>query len=280
MFFSNRFSGATLLRDRSAFLRRSVLASFVVCLSAGSVFAQGTGGNIANGATGATGPAAAGTGGLSDVGLDPGDIFGGNFTNQAGTGFNNAATGGTPFNLSQQIFGNGGTGALGGTGGQGTGIGGIGNSLGGLGGLGGFGGGLGGFGGLGGLGQLGNLNQDDGETKVRATVRLGFEVPGRTMDTRVSELSRRLQNVRLPERLQTMEVALAGRTAFLTGTATNGGDIRLMSRLLMLEPGIDTVQIDVQPVAEVVEPLSETETSREIRPVPVPVPVPMRSGRN
>lgn len=116
--------------------------------------------------------------------------------------------------------------------------------LGGLGGLGGFGGGFGGGlgGGFGGMGGRGGQNMNNqNETRVRATVKIGFDYNAPVPAARSQAINSRLARIPLPPKYNTVNVTMQGRKALITGTVPTTADGKLIERLLSLEPGVDGV---------------------------------------
>lgn len=126
------------------------------------------------------------------------------------------------------------TGGLGGLGGLSGGLGGLGGGLGGFGGIGGgFGGRGGGFGGQGGAGST--------QTKVRATVKIGFSVQRPTAAIRSERINARLDRIPLPQEVKNVRVEMNGTTAILVGEVPSQSNGALLERLLSLEPGIKAI---------------------------------------
>ncbi len=109
----------------------------------------------------------------------------------------------------------------------------------------GFGGGRGGFGGSGGRGGFGgnNSNQNaQSETKVRAVLRIGFPVEGRTSSATAQMVNQRFANMPLPPSVANVKITMVGRTAVLRGQIDAVEDGKLVENLLSLEQGIDGVK--------------------------------------
>ncbi len=122
---------------------------------------------------------------------------------------------------------------------------------------GGFGsGGRGGFGG----GFGGQTNQP--ETKIRAVVRLGFPVEGRSSSATAQMVSDRFSKMPLPNNLGGIQITMENRTAVLRGQIDSAEDGKLVERLLSLEPGIDAVRNELQVAGQ-------ANSSEEV-PSPVP----------
>jgi len=149
--------------------------------------------------------------------------------------------------------------------GAGGGFGGTGG-FGGVGGVGGFGGGglgLGGIGGLGGLGggfgrnQFGRGAQGQGQGQGKGTfrpaVRPDIAVSRDRIPNVSNQLQTRLASVPLPDRLKGTRVAMENGQVVLRGTVASESDKRMMERLVLLEPGVNSVrnELDVaQPKLE------------------------------
>ena len=133
-----------------------------------------------------------------------------------------------------------------------------GSSMGGRGGFGsgGFGGGRGGFGGN-------NMNQNaQNENKVRAVIRIGFPIERPTSSYTSERINQRLAAMPLPPSLANVQIGIDGRIAVLQGQVNSPEDIRLIERLLSLEPGIDGIRNE----------LSLTDTANQSEAVPAPSP--------
>ena len=114
------------------------------------------------------------------------------------------------------------------------------SSLGGRGGFGGnFGGGFGG--GRGGFGSNNNQNAQS-KTKVRAVLRIGFPIEGRTDSATAQMVTERFTKMPLPTSLANVQFTMEGRTAVLRGQIAAVEDGKLVENLLSLEPGIDGVR--------------------------------------
>lgn len=187
-------------------------------IRAGSVF---SGGQSAGGT---------GAGGLPSAGGAAGNAAGG------------ATAGGSIFGANA-FGGNAAGGGLGGgLGGLGGGLGGLGGGLGGLGGLG------GGLGGLGGLGGMNNRNRNQGtsgnnrnQNQVRAIVQPDIEISESRKSEIVSLYATRLKQYPFPAKLKGVNVASDAGVVRLTGVVATPADKKLAERMLMLEPGVDSV---------------------------------------
>ena len=122
------------------------------------------------------------------------------------------------------------------------------NALGGLnGGLGGlgmnrFGGGLGGLGGLG--GGTGNTNAA-AKKMIRPIIRPDVEVTRESNSEIATNAKKRLGRIQMPKRLKGVEATVDGETVVLSGQVATESDKRMVERLVMLEPGIDSVRNEV-----------------------------------
>lgn len=230
--------------------RHFSLATLLVVCSASTVFGQGFG---TNAQSAQTGQAAVG-------GTDIGQEFGGEFTFDSG-GFGGAGFGGANQNA----------GRLGGLGG---GLGGFGGGLGGFGGgLGGFGGGFGG-GGFGG-GGFGGQGQQNNQSKIRATVKLGFTIERPPAEVRARNVNATLRRLPLPKKFQSVNVSIDGGTAIINGAASNVEDVDVLKQLLLLEPGVYDVRFagdpaESKPAAESIEPAAAPVVGEVIRVAPAP----------
>ena len=213
---------------------------FITCILASIpvVLGQGFGGSTGTGQTGG-----GQTGGLSGFGAQ---TSGGTGTG-TGTGATAAAGQGTAFSFDPRFsatpFGSAfGTGGLGGVGGLGGGLGGIGGIGGGFGG--GRFGGLGGFGGgLGGRGGFGQNQQQQNQTKIRATAKVGFDYNAPQPQAQATTVRATLARLPIPERFNQAQIDFSGRTAVVSGNFKNADDIAVLKQLLLLQPGIEDVDV-------------------------------------
>lgn len=201
----------------------------------------------------------AGGGGATGAG---GGVGGGNFGAGAQGGQGNAGGGGfgSGFSFDPRFsattvdnpFGGGGMNAgragAAGMGGLGMGMGGMGMGGLGMGGMGGMGLGMGmgmGMGGLGmgGFGMGGMGMQQQQQSKLRPTVRLGFEVERPSPVRRSQQAQMTLSRLPQAERFAGVNVVMDGNRAIATGSLENSADAGLLRQLLLLEPGI--YQVDV-----------------------------------
>lgn len=102
---------------------------------------------------------------------------------------------------------------------------------------GGFGGG--GFGG-GGAGQ----NQEN-QTPIPFTLKLGFKPKLRSPAEVARTLTSRMVRLPLPVKFANMSVAVQGTTAIITGQVPTHEDAEVAKQLVLLEPGIEDVQNDL-----------------------------------
>lgn len=227
----------------------SLLLAFVCCRT---VAAQGFGGSTTDRTT--TGGATSGLGaatqaqtrgtGAATGGLSAAAPFGSGFTFDPRFGATSFAT---PF---------------------GTGIGG---GVGGVGGLGGFGGGLsgsrfgsfgGGFGGGFGRGGFGQTQQQN-QSKIRATAKVGFEFQAPPAQAQATTIRATLARLPLPPKFEQAQIQFDGRTAVVMGNFKNAEDVAVLKQLLLLEPGVSEVD-----VREAVVP----GASVDVVPAPNPLP--------
>ncbi len=107
-------------------------------------------------------------------------------------------------------------------------------------GAGGFG--AGGRGGRGGLNSMNrNQNQNSDRPQIRATVKLGFDVPAPSSAEKSQTINERLSRIPSPM-LQGVTVSMQGRTAIIRGEVESPSDGKTIERLLSLEPGVDAVK--------------------------------------
>ncbi|QDV26647.1 hypothetical protein [Aureliella helgolandensis] len=116
----------------------------------------------------------------------------------------------------------------------------------------GFGGGFGG-GGFGGGRGAQNQNQQN-ETKVRATVKLGFKIDGPPPALRSRQLNSTLARLPLQRQFANIHVVMDGSTAVLSGIAKNPEDLGVLRQLLLMEPGVQEVNL-----SQIQTPVSEPE---------------------
>lgn len=225
----------------------------------GGLGGGGTGAGGTGGGTGGAGAAGAGTGIGGQQAISQGNAFPGFTANLGGTS--------VPFSTTQGLSGTNRIGSLSGSttqtgtgaaGAGGLGGSGIGGALGGsgLGGglAGGFGAGLGGGlgGGFGGSrnsrSQFGGANsQTTGKQPIKATFKPVMDAPPTTtLEARNNQIQSRLQRLPLAEKYRGVSVAVAGRTAILSGSTATEAEARYVERLVSIEAGIDRVENRIQ----------------------------------
>lgn len=197
-------------------LKKTILAFlFAVCLNSIS-FAQQTN-------TGDTGNAAAGG---DQIGLDAAEVF-----DNVERGDTIGATGSTGQGFSSLSAANGGGGGGGG-------------ALGG-------GGGFGGFGGLGGFGSLfGNTQASQNSTPIiRTRIRSAVQVAPTPPRQVQQQVTGRLRALPTQSPVRNLNVQMQGRTAVVSGVVNSERDRRMSELLLMLEPGVRSVEnrVMIQP---------------------------------
>lgn len=213
---------------------------FILTILAGSpvVLGQGFGGNTGSGQTGGLSSQTGGgqTGGLSGLSSQTGSASGTAAGGQAAAFSFDPRFSATPFG---SAFGTGGLGGVGGLGGGLGGIGGLGGGFGGgrFGGMGGFGGG---FGGRGGFGQN---QQQQNQTKIRATAKVGFDYNAPQPQAQATAVRSTLARLPIPERFNQAQIDFNGRTAVVSGSFEDADDIAVLKQLLLLQPGIEDVDI-------------------------------------
>ncbi|MEQ1824297.1 MAG: BON domain-containing protein [Pirellula sp.] len=170
---------------------------------------------------------------------------------------NALGTGGTGGQQQQSQFG--GTNTQFGAGGQG-GIGG----LGGLGGITAFGrtGGLGGIGGLGGLGggQAGRANANQAKSKIRTIVKPDIDITRDTSAVAAANVQARMGRIPLPPRIANVNYSVEAGTVVIRGEVSSESDKKLAERLVLLEPGVNSVKNEV---------LVRNKTPEKIPAVPI-----------
>jgi hypothetical protein len=259
--------------DMARHLLCVALGFVVVSMFSGNCFGQGTGGTGGLGGFGGLG-GGTGTGGTGGTGGGVGGTGTGTGAQQAisqGNAFRgftaNLGGNSVPFSTTQGLSGTNKIGSLNGsttqTGGGVLGAGGLGGSgiggaLGGTGlggGLaGGFGAGLGGGlgGGFGGGRNTrsqfsGGSSQTTGKQPIKATFKPVLDAPPTTtIAARNNQIQSRLERLPLAEKYRGVTVAVAGRTAILSGTTATEADARYVERLVSIEAGIDKIENRIQ----------------------------------
>ena len=113
----------------------------------------------------------------------------------------------------------------------------------GLGGLGGIGGGLGGFGG--GRNVQQNFNQQQPTSPIRTRLLASTLAAERAVATvEAVELTERIARLPGTQRYQSANIRMSGRIAVIDAPLLADTEIRKLSLLLSLEPGIDSVQVN------------------------------------
>jgi hypothetical protein len=233
------------------------LIGILMAATTASVFAQ-TGGINRPGGTGNTG--GTGMGGAANTGATG---VTGSGTGQAGSSFNfdprfGAATFANPFGATG---GAANANRLGGMGMGGMGMGGMGMGMGGFG-MGGFGLGMGMGGRMGGMGM-----QQQQQSRLRPTVRLGFEISRAPTQQRSQRAQATLSRLPQSERFAGTDVRIDGERAIVTGSVRNAADAGLLKQLLLLEPGI--FEVDVTELVAVQDrPMPGSPTPVERLPIP------------
>lgn len=130
--------------------------------------------------------------------------------------------------------------------------------------------GMGGMGGMGmGMGSSGmGMQQQQQQTKVRPTVRLGFEVARPSAQIRAQQAQLTLARLPQAERFAGIELQMDGNRAIVSGQLKEPQDAELLRQLLLLEPGV--YQVDLQQLNSANEP-SVTDGLRDssrIQPQP------------
>jgi osmotically-inducible protein OsmY len=122
---------------------------------------------------------------------------------------------------------------------------------------------------MGGRNQMNqNQNQKSNKPQIRATVKLGFQVPVRTSAATTRLINDRLQ--RIPSAaLAGVSVEMSGRTAVIRGEVGSPEDGKMVERLLSLEPGVDAVRNELTFASGPALPTNSN--------MPVPPPVSPRS---
>jgi len=90
--------------------------------------------------------------------------------------------------------------------------------------------------------QQANRGRTSGQSQLRNSLRLGFAPTAVNAAYKSELLTSRLAELGQINRLTPLEVALAGRTAVLTGSVATEHDREILARVLLLEPGVDAVE--------------------------------------
>ena len=179
-----------------------------------------------------------------------------------------------------------GGGTAGGLGGGGLG------GVGGLGGLGGFGLGFGfsqgaarggGFGGANNF-NLQNSQNNQNQSTIRASVKLGFSYPIPSGTARANAMADRIARIPMGADMTGVNIQVDGSTVILTGVVDSESTARRLAGLLTLEPGIYDVQNDLQIATDTTLPdnVPAAPSATTVAPpevVPVPPPTIRRSSR-
>lgn len=115
---------------------------------------------------------------------------------------------------------------------------GLGNSFGATG----FGGGFGGFG--------GQNTQQETQTPIRFTLKLGFAFKRPSPEEVMLRIRSRITRIPLPAKFDSLDVKMDGHTAIVAGQVPNKDDAFVVEQLLLLEPGIDKVTNNLTFVSE------------------------------
>jgi|694.fasta_scaffold01056_4 osmotically-inducible protein OsmY len=157
---------------------------------------------------------------------------------QQGTGFVGRSSSGTS---GSGMSGSRGMSSMG-MGGMGMGMGGMGMS--GMGGM-----GMGGMGGSNRMGGFNSTQNQNSQTKIRTTMRLGF----RYARPNVQAVSQRVQGrwVRLPvsDSIKGVSMNFENGVATLTGKVATAEEKRMAEKLILLEPGVSSVQNQLEVTA-------------------------------
>lgn len=122
---------------------------------------------------------------------------------------------------------------------------GLGNSFGNaFGGFGGFGGGFGGFGG--GFGGAGGFGQTQNQTPIPFTLKLGFRPKLKPTEQVIGEVKARLTRIPLPPKFDGVTINVQAGKAVLRGTVPTKDDAQVAEKLLLLEPGISSIDNELK----------------------------------
>jgi hypothetical protein len=121
-----------------------------------------------------------------------------------------------------------------------------------------------------------NLNQQNRPTQVRIALTLGFTPPTPPSTPTVTQTAMQVQR-RLPRLpgvtlVENPQVLMEGRTAIVRGTVATERDRELVSRLLMLEPGVSSVRNELRVAQAVSGPGAPPSPPSAGQPEPPPPP--------
>jgi osmotically-inducible protein OsmY len=80
---------------------------------------------------------------------------------------------------------------------------------------------------------------------IRPIIRPDVEVERESSSEIATNAKNRLTRIQMPKRLKGIEASVDGGTVVLRGQVANESDKRMVERLVMLEPGIDSVRNEV-----------------------------------
>jgi hypothetical protein len=122
--------------------------------------------------------------------------------------------------------------------------------------------------------QLQNMNNfgRNNRTQVRIGLTLGFAPPPAAATVSTAAMGLRLTQLPGLSLVGNPQVMLEGRTAVVRGTAASEQDREMVSRLLLLEPGISSVRNEMTLAQETADPGSLLGSPPAGQPEPPPAP--------
>jgi hypothetical protein len=122
--------------------------------------------------------------------------------------------------------------------------------------------------------QLQNMNNfgRNNRTQVRIGLTLGFTPPPAVTTATTAAVAQRLTQLPGLSLADNPQVLLEGRTAVVRGTAASEQDREMVSRLLLLEPGISSVRNEMTVAQGTADPDSLLNSPPAGRPEPPPAP--------
>jgi hypothetical protein len=100
---------------------------------------------------------------------------------------------------------------------------------------------------------------------IKATFKPAMDAPpSTTIAARNNQIQSRLQRLPLAEKYRGVSVAVAGRTAILSGSVASDADSKYVERLLSIEAGIDKIENRIQVATNSIKE-SAPESVRAVR---------------
>jgi hypothetical protein len=114
------------------------------------------------------------------------------------------------------------------------------------------------------MGATGQAGGQQGRKPIRATVRPDFKPTPGSVPSISTRLADRKSRSPIQDRMRGVEVALSGGEITLRGTVATDADKRLMERMMLLEPGINSVKNELV-VQGVAPEAASTESVEAVR---------------